>query len=283
MAVSTSNNIAKSIKQTGGLKVIISLVLTGRHSIGIDTNGWFKVGTKKVNIKEVPFVRYRFESFCEDEVDYIRQMMSTFKFSTHLAEVNIKDGFDEQVRKLNDTFENLAIFLYMPVYDNHVESCEMTEADIELLEKIDEDIIYDRIILKDLSNSLHSVSANKLKNSIAEVTGFSASEMGICNSPLSIGNDACLTALRARTLASMYDNAEDCALPSANHESMNCCGCIKYFKVEADIKAPVDKGSKTYRSIKAKAGLEDAGGDENNDKKAVKTTKRPSKKIIKAW
>jgi len=258
-------------------------MLTGRHTIGIDSNGWFKVGTKKVNIKEVPFVRYRFESYDEEEFEYIKSMFDKFKFSTHLAEVDIKEGFDEQVRKLNDIFENLAIFLYMPVYDNHVESCEMTDADIELLEKIDDDMIYDRIMLKDLSDSLHSVSANKLKNSIAEVTGFSASEMGICNSPLSFGNDACLTALRARTLASMYDHAEDCALPSANHESMNCCGCIKYFKVEADIEAPVSKGTKSKKRVKVKADLEDAGSDENSKKKAVKSTKKSRKRMIGAW
>ena len=41
--------------------MITSIVLTGEYSIGIDKNDRFQVGDKKISLKEVPFVRYRFD------------------------------------------------------------------------------------------------------------------------------------------------------------------------------------------------------------------------------
>lgn len=260
--------------------MIISLVLKDRYSIKTDNTGKFLLGNKKVSVKEVPFIRYRFDDFKESDIEYIKNMMAKFKYSTHLAEVVVKDGFDKQLLMLNYNFENLAVFLYLPVYDSHVESCVLSEHDIELLEKLDGLMVYDRIILKDCSNSLHLVSANKLKHEISEVTGFNELEMGICNSPLSFGNDACLTALRARALASVYAQNDDCALPSANHECMNCCGCIKYYTVESDLAAPVSKKSVSKKTTKAST-KEDNGN--NTEKKEQKSKKKRSRKVIKAW
>jgi hypothetical protein len=64
--------------------------------------------------------------------------------------------------------------------------------------------------------------------------------MGICSSPLSFDDMACLTAVKAREIMSRYSTTTDVALPSANHQSMNCCGCIRYVTVTEDIPAPSD-------------------------------------------
>jgi hypothetical protein len=63
---------------------------------------------------------------------------------------------------------------------------------------------------------------------------------GVCSSPLSFSELACLTAVKARELMSVYSTIADVALPSANHQCMNCCGCIRYLTVTADTEAPAD-------------------------------------------
>lgn len=261
--------------------MVTSLVLKNKYTIGVDSADKIMVGDTKVKIKEVPFIRYRFDSFSEEDTAYIKSTMAKFIYSGHLAEVVIKDGFEKEVEYLNDTFENMAVFLYLPITDEHVTSCELTTHDIELLEKIDNSMIYDRIMLKDASETLYLVSANKLKQQVAKVTGVSASEMGICGSPLSFGEDACLTAVRARALASIYVENENCAIPSANHECMSCCGCIRYYVVESNIAAPV--GSKGARGRKTK--VDGANKVVGNSTEVVdsKPKKKISKKAMSAW
>jgi len=263
--------------------MIVSLVFKDRHNVNTDSYGNFLYSGKKLNVKNIPFVRYRFENFVESDIEYIKKMMGIFKHSTHLAEVIVKDGYEEQLYMLNSNFEKLAVFLYLPVYDSHVKSFVLTEHEKELLGKlVGASYIYDRIMLKDCSNSLYLVSANKLRREIYQITGFNEQEIGICSSPLSFGPDACLTAIRARALSSIYGQSEECALPSANHESMNCCGCIKYIVVENDLEAPVTNESKKGSiKVKKEKPVEDSNNEEKKEDKNTK--KKRSGKVISAW
>ena len=263
--------------------MVTSIVLQDRHKIGIDSNGRFLIGESKIKVEEVPFVRYRFDDFKESDKEYISKMMETFKYSAHLAEVTIKDGFEEQVAFLNDNLESLIVFLYLPINDQHVESCELTEHDVELLNKIDSSMIYERIMLKDCSETLYLVSANKLKQKITEITGFNMKHIGICSSPLSFGENACLTAVRARELASMYVENEKCAIPSANHECMNCCGCIRYLVVDRDLAAPVSKKSGGRKSTTSKPKEVKTDTDSKTSEEDAKPKKKISKKAMSAW
>ena len=255
--------------------MITSIVLKDRYNIGVDNNERFQLGDNKVKLDEVPFVRYRFENFTEKDKDYITGMMNKFKYSAHLAEVTIKEGFEEQVRFLNDAFENLIVFLYVPITDEMVTNNSLGEREIGLLGRLDSMMVYERIMLKDNSNSLYLVSANKLKKQVESLTGFSAREIGICSSPLSFGEDACLTAVRARALESMYVENDKCAIPSANHECMNCCGCIRYNIIEHDLEAPIGKKN-AGGSAKSKKESTASNGD-------AKHKKRSSKKVMSAW
>jgi len=258
--------------------MIVSLVLKDRYALCADNNGKFILEGKKLSIKDIPFIRYRFDDYSESDIEYIRNAMNVFKHSTHLAEVTIKDGYVDTVKMLNDNFENLAVYLYLNIYDSHVQSCALTEKDLELLAGTGE-IIYDRLMIKDRSNSLHAVSSVKLKNQIAKATGFESSGIGICDSPLSFGPDACLTAVKARELSSIYCQNDECALPSANHECMNRCGCIKYIEVGGNLKIPVPKtvGVKKEKVEKENNGIVSGEEDVKNTKK-----KRNNKAII-AW
>ena len=258
--------------------MIISLMLEDRYKIGVNSNGKFTINNKNEDIKDVPFVRYRFDEFVESDIDYIKGMMSKFNYSTHLVEISIKDGYYNELRMLREGIPNIAAFVFFPVTNEHVETLELTEKDKSLLGQLKGETVYDRLMIQDCSNTLHTESSNRLKARMEDASGFRAMDIGVCGSPLSRGENSCLTAVRARTLSSIYAERVDCALPSANHESMDKCGCIRYFKVKENIEAPLGKANSRRRTTK-----ENGGNDKKSNKSKKKNRRRRSGKTISAW
>ncbi len=218
--------------------MVTSIVLTGEYTIGIDKNEKFQINGKKISIKDVPFVRYRLSEYNENTSQYINKMKQVFKYSAHMAEIPVVKGMRNIVDKLLEDVENLIIYLYVPVTDDTVQngfSPEMLDTIREF-----EGAQFDRVMLKDLSSTLYLISANNIKNQIANILAINPSEIGICSSPLSFNTgEACLTAVKARELSAMYTDNDECALPTANHEDMPCCGCIRYLTVNSNLAAPV--------------------------------------------
>lgn len=219
--------------------MITSIALKDTYNIGIDASGKFLLGETAVSIKDVPFVRYRFRSFGGEQLDYIEKLMTKFKYSSHMLELELAKDTAEVLNNIENRMENVIRYVYVSVEDRHV--LEGFDAEtLEMLEGID-DSDYDRLMLKDNSDTLHGEAAARLKKEIVEVLGIDIREIGVCSSPLSFSGEACLTAVKARELSAEYAENDEVALPSANHECMNCCGCIRYSVVDADIKAPVKK------------------------------------------
>lgn len=257
--------------------MITSIVLTDTHNVGLDSHGKFVIGIKdavdenktkdvKVSIKDVPFVRYRFNSYSNEEIEYIKSMKEKFKYSSHMAEITIGEDTSDVIRKL-DEIDNIIKFVYVPVNDEHVLN-GLDEKTLELIGRASEEF-YDRIMLKDCSTTLHSVAASRIKKQIIEVDEVDINdtdEIGICSSPLSFdGKNACLTAVKARELSAEYAENDEVALPSANHECMSCCGCIRYFVIDKDIEVKeVSKGK--GGTSKKKSSTE--GKSKSNSKKS---------------
>lgn len=242
--------------------MVTSLVFTGHHNIGIE-NEKFMLNGDKNSIKDVPFVRYRFETYNQGDVEFIKHQQVKFKYSTHLSEIPLTEQTAQQIELITSQVESIAIFVYVPITDVEVENGLSADI-ISNLNSI-KSSIYDRIMLKDKSNSMYLVSANNLKKQIAQILMLKESDIGICGSPLSFGTEPCLTAIKARELISMYSLSDECAIPSANHQCMNTCGCIRYFVVSSDIPAPVSKkkssashSSKGSKSSKSKVKVNKA-------------------------
>ena len=255
--------------------MVTSIVLTGTHSIGLDRYNRFEIGKNKVSIKNVPFVRYRFNKYGEDEIEYIKKMKETFKYSSHLAEVIIDENTSNTIQRLEEEDDNLIIFVYLDINDNDVAN-GLTDIKIEHIKSIKDDF-FDRFLLKDSSSTLDAMTANRIKREICDLLELENSEVGVCQSPLSFtGGNACLTALKARELSAEYAESDEVALPTANHENMNTCGCIKYFKIDRDIQAPQSKrGSK---SKDRKSVNKDDG-----EKKKAKKVKKAKNRGFKRW
>lgn len=252
-----------------------SLVLEKPYNIGVNS-GRFMLNGEKTSIKEVSFVRYRFEEYTEDIAKYITEMQKKFEYSTHMVEVMLSERAEEYIRIIKSNFDNVPIYLYVPLTDKEIED--------DNLDVSTEDILYDlvdngvmeeieRVMIKDRTTSLYLVTANKFKEVLSEITGKEVYNIGICGSPLSFGEDACLSALIARDLIAYYGDPEKCKIPSANHQCMNSCGCIHYDPILSDVAAP----------IITKGGNGGGGKKKENNSEGTTKTKGPAKpKVSKA-
>lgn len=258
--------------------MISSIVVTDTFKIEVNENGKFNMGDTVMNISDVPFVRYRFkqEKSVEEIISYIKSMMDKFPKSAHLYEIHtINEGTVELVEALEDTFTNLAKFAYIYVDDNMVLNKEIPEEIMDIISDINDDFTLDRIMLKDNSTTLDPINADRLRDKIAKELDYSINDIGVCSSPLSFGELCCLTAVKARELAAEYVEDSDFPLPTANHQSMNCCGCIRYYVFEADSTAPEVKNSKA-KKVKSDNIMNAPEGDsDNNQEEKKKTVKKP--------
>jgi hypothetical protein len=127
---------------------------------------------------------------------------------------------------------------------------------------------FDRVMLIDKTSFMDMAGARKIMKQTAKTLNIQEKNVGICSSPLCMtDNLACLTAVTARELAAIYATSSGVTSPSANHQDMNCCGCMRFFVVNSDIVAPLDKGTKTKKS---------SSGTEGSVKKSSSQPKKSS-------
>lgn len=247
--------------------MVTSIVLKGQYALNVNAQNKVKLGDNIVSIeKDIPFVRYRFNAYDDTAFNYIKNTMEKMKYSTHLAEINLDANTVTTLEWFKNNVTNIARFLYIDVTDENVASASISAELVNLLVAA---IPYnvDRVMLRDKSTSLDLVAAKKIIETLSKQTGIKKDNFGICSSPLSFGELCCLTAVRARELMTIYSAIADVALPTANHQCMNCCGCIRYYTVEADTEMVAVS---TTKEKKPKADGDDSGESKPRAPKTVK-------------
>ncbi len=248
--------------------MITSIVVTGTHTIKMNSNKKIKIGDNVLSVeKDIPFIRYRFNQYTEAEYAYILNTMKQFCFSTHLAEVPLSENTANTIRYLAENIKNIAKYVYIDITDEDMSIGDISADKLALLDTL-VGLDIDRIMLKDKTTSLDTVTAKRFIKTLSKRLGFSEDTFGVCSSPLSFSDWACLTAVKARELMSIYSTIADVALPSANHQCMNCCGCIRYMTVTADTEAPSDG--------KVKATKEKS----DSETKETKQPKAPKQRVM---
>lgn len=218
------------------------------YNIGI-TNNKIELEGNTLDIKkEIPFLRYALGEITDDKIEYIKAMKEKFSASTHLVEVtaNENPNIADTVSKIRNSIDSVAIYVYFNITDDNITSGSLAFTMIEAIKSLKSTSV-DRIMFKDKTTTLDTVMSQNLIKQAAKESGFAFSMFGICSSPLSFGESACLTAIKARELMSKYSSIADVALPSANHQCMNCCGCIRYIEVTDNIEAPAIKEKKSSK------------------------------------
>jgi hypothetical protein len=236
--------------------MISSIVLTDCHNVQINNSNKIKVDEQILSVeKDIPFVRYRFKSYGDKEISYIKDMKSKFTHSAHLAEVYINGNTVETFRILTEEVGNIARYLYIDITDSDVRAKNLSNEVKDIIKQV-KGYKPDRIMLRDKSTTLDMISFKSLAKMIRQEIDYPESNIGLCSSPLSFSELACLTAVKARELMSVYCDTTDVALPSANHQCMNCCGCIRYLLVDKDTEMVAE--SKGKKDKKEKTVSKDA-------------------------
>lgn len=249
--------------------MIATLKLNNRYKIKPNEKGNFKVGDIQMSVDKVPFLRYNFENWNESDTDYIRGMMGTFNKSAHMIEMYLNSELKQNIESIEDLLDDVAKYLYIVIDDTNVTSCDIGDNIRNLLSTQANTVDWDRVMLIDRSSLLDFINANKLRKQVLDVLVETSDEIdsdatldliGVCSSPLSFSEMACLSAVKARELMAMYCTTPDVPLPTANHQKGNC-GCIQSLIITGDIiaesapsksKAPKTSGEKSNTSNKPK-------------------------------
>lgn len=228
--------------------MIASIRFRGKYELGMSSSGYMDIDGKKISYKEVPFVRYKFDKYDDSDIDFIIENSKRFDRSTTLVEIQLEAGIEDFINKLRERMEKVAVFVYADIQDIDVISAvndvddfdyETCDALAELVEQCD----VDRICLVDKTNILNYANADKLLEQYSDMTGMDKEDFAFCNSPLSLSEYGCLTAIKARELMAMYgSDSDDVPLPTANHQK-GCCGCIQFIEINKDYKAPISKST----------------------------------------
>lgn len=243
--------------------MITSIRVNGMYNIKSNSNNKIKIEDNLLHVeKDIPFVRYRFTEYGDSAVEYIKRMQAKFVKSTHLVEMKLDDLTATYYENIRNNMQ-AAIYLYIEVTEEMIKEAALTEECINRLKSV-QNCNFDRYMLKDTTtDSLDYTTASKIIKQISKQFKIKDANIGICGSPLSFRGLQCLPAVKARELMSIYNEHSDVPLPSANHECMNCCGCIRYLEVNSDTEAPLDKAK---------------GKTKDNAEKEPKEPKQPKKK-----
>lgn len=257
--------------------MVSSLVLTGKYTIGINSKNKIKVDGHLLSLDDIPFIRYRFSEYGEAEIKFIRENKEKFRRPVHLVEITLGPNTKDIIEEL-ESIDKLVKFVYVPVDDNDIKD-GLSDTKQKYLQNI-EDCNIDRIMLKDKAEMMYPIAAERIKIEIEDACGFLASDIGVCGSCLSFrcGDEpgqACLTAVWARNIMAEYAEDDDIVVPSASHENMDCCGCIRYLIVNSDCPAPL--------STKEKSANKTKSSDTNKQQSKSKEAKDAKAKAKMVW
>lgn len=268
--------------------MVTSIVLTGEYKIGI-SNGKIKTPDGvTVEIKNIPFIRYRFTSYGDSELEYIKANMGRFE-CLHIVEVDVNADTIETLEKIRDISDSIGIMLYIDINDTDV--INGINPDLLDIANTSLDFDVDYLNLRDKSTILDGSSISRLIKQITDSTDFDKDEIGVCGGPCCFYDGrACLTAIKARNILAKYSNRDDVVVPSANHEGkidnldnlancVNKCGCIRYHIYTHDVEAPAQKQRKQSEN---KKGVK-KDSSENKEKNTEEKKKAKSSGKSKAF
>lgn len=270
--------------------MITSILLTGMYNIGINKNN--KIQTPDgitVDIKDIPFVRYKFDSYGEAQIEFIKKNIERFP-CVHLIEIDLNEHTFEVLERIEKDNIRIAKFIYITATKETVIT-GITQETENLLNKL-MDYEFDSLNIRDPESLLYPMALSNIKSRIREITGLRDTEIGVCGGPCCFyDGNACLTAVKAREILAIYTkDVDNVVVPSSNHEGninsiddqdsiTNKCGCIRYYTFNSDVEAPVCKEKKAKKTIEISGDVK-AEISVNMVEKKAKEKLKGYKKVI---
>ena len=221
--------------------MVSSLRVHGKFDVGVSANDTVMMGDKEVSLKDIPIVRFKLGSYGQNEVSYIRDLMSKLKYSSAVIEVNDDSNIIE-VETLKSMSDIAGILYYVVIDDEKYKSEQFAIS--QKLSEVMKLSNFEKVVLLDRTETMDMIGADALIKRVAKALKIPVDKVGMCESPMCLSaGGCCLSAIDARDIASKYNFNTDVALHSANHQDMEMCSCVRHFNVISDIAAPVKKVS----------------------------------------
>lgn len=234
--------------------MITTLRLTGTYDIKVNSKYETLINGDKINInKEVALMRYYFSSYGTTELNYIKKMTERFPIQAHVAEIKLDENTDATLAWFDENLNNkVARFVYFTITDQEISNQDMNgnitlnDDTLKNLSGISRHNV-ERFIMIDRSTTLDLAVANKIFKQLERRFNIPVDKFGICNSPFSFSEYACISAVKAREIIAKYvKDGVETPRPSANHQDMNSCGCTRFSLVNHDTEAAPETEKKTH-------------------------------------
>lgn len=221
--------------------MLTNLRVYGRYRV--DTkNEKIKFTNETLSVKEIPFIRYHLNDYDDADIEYINSNCAKFDKSVPIIEVALDDLTVDKLDRISSSVEKeYAVFVYTEITNEDTAACTLGEERLQKIRNVWDNSFMDSVVLIDRTTDMAKNHILTFKNEIKSID--KQIDVSICNSPFSFSEDACLTALKARELLAEYSDKDECAIPSARHQCMNCCSCIRHIDIKEDIIA-VDEPKK---------------------------------------
>lgn len=253
-----------------------SIVITDTYKLEFDKKNKFFYTDDNMNTtyefqkEEIPVVRYRFNHYGINELNYIKNSLKKFDYSVHIAEVKLDADSVNEI-KLLSSLKEVAIFVYVDLYKENIINKSFSESQRNLLNPLKDSVLdkVERFMLKDVDNVLHMLVARPLLKTIASYLGVKDDKLGYCSCAFSSHGLCCLTAERARDIAARYSNNEHFAIATNAVEGKNIeyqkgCNCIRHILINHDMDG-LEKENK--KSLREKSKTEDIRNKKEDSKK----------------
>lgn len=87
------------------------------------------------------------------------------------------------IDRITEKFDNVIPYLYLDIEDEDVDRHSLSDDKIELLNKFKESGAFvERVMLRDKSTSLYTISGNKIREQVASILEMSSFDIGFCQS-----------------------------------------------------------------------------------------------------
>lgn len=264
--------------------MVTGIALTGMYHIGVSANN--KMQTPDgitIELKDVPFVRYRFDKYGEEEISFILNNKKTFKCA-NIVEITLSPDTQDILDKIAELDPDIASLVYVDVTDAEVKG-GFNQETLDLISGLDQSS-YDYLNIRDKSTTLNAFSISRLIEDVRYALGDVRAEIGVCGGTCCFQDqNACLTARKTREIMARCSTPDELKLPSANHEisvetvdtlesCINKCGCVRYHIYTHDVAAPATK-SRGGATKTIKVTTED--GEKQVKAKATEKQKKPAK------
>lgn len=271
--------------------MVTSVLLTGPYNIEISTNNKIKTPDGVlIDTKDIPFVRYRFSEYTEENIEFILGNKKKFQ-CVHLVELNLGTDTMSLLERLTELDDTIAKYVYINISDKEVKD-GLSDSVLEQVEKVYDSGLADAINIRDVSDTLFDIALDNIRDQIKTKAGVPKKEIGVCGAPFCfVDENACLTARKARELIAKYSERDD-LVPSSNHQIKVCdtdnigdcvnhCGCIRYHLYTSDMPAPIAKQRDTKKKVKV--AVDRADGQENLEVEIEEKPKKAKKVSSKVY